>query len=1586
MVDPVLLRRGIAETIGTFKKWNRSMLRTFTGLEPTINAKAVRIPLRAFLDHALDLITRDLFLSWFKPMVVIRPAYVLRVVGLEEQSRFLATMGVGRRMAAGKILSGERAAEFLEGGARARASIAARGIGPDDVDDALRFMAARDPDRASIVNRIGFNQEDSALGHRLAAKLERGEVLTDAERADALNMLTKYRRQLAEMEVGGPLGEFGKKLAERIRRAGEQTVEIDVTTDVLPAMLPETQVVNEAGVPIRTYHGTGTPFERYDPTFSAQEALYGPGIYSTESAEVAGGYAQTIGGKSLRPQFFNTDRAAAEEFAQRNGVPLKGDPTEAGWFERVDARDGNTYYYVHVPTEGTPNVRYQYLDIRNPFRIDAQIQRDDLVRIFNAAAERTRPAKLRPGSSVEFGEDQFGTVMRLETDDVGNVTAVDVQTEGAYVEDVPVSELRFGPGIAENMRSNLAFFDSLSGESVYRSLVEAVGNKAEVRKILESAGYDGITHIGGKITGGQPHRVWIAFREEQVIPGFERVAGGPVRERFSLTFGRPGFLPDEALANNISSRFALATPGPVERAVREALSPSAWGAVERTDPHFVDWWYNALAHQFGLDEIGHMYLDDIARGVDEERSVAKMTEFLTSPGDGLRYAKRIMGPEYTREALELQVRRGVRYARDLTREHPELAGAARDGLLTPEMLLAIPDAERPLLVHGPLISESVLARVGPLKRGRDFAARWILQEPTNRLSRQPYFKAWYDRMHRSLIDTALANDLEMTPELLRGIEASAREFAVGQSRRIMFDFTREGRVDQLTRHFLMFVQPFLEFPVVWGRIIRQNPAMVWHFNRLGRMASESGLIRTDPETGELTVPTSWWAGAAPLLAAVTGGNLKPVGSGGGWELSVPLSGFNLFAQSTFQLPTGHFAGELPIFMPSFNPEAMWAMQQLVNHSDVKASVKARISSWLFAFGPVDPAQPSSLLPSYLHHGLAAIFPQWFESETNLQQTHFLQVQQAMGIDPDPDLAREQARKFSGLRAFFALVFPGAPRIEFPTVELEREWRTYVDQAPDYSSAREAFLKAHPGLDLITLARTMWSEENDSPIPIPASQAVNELLNGKGAKKFAEQHPAWVWAIIPHELREGTIDAGSFFSQIASGQRVALTPEQFLEKGAVQQGWDTYFAVNEGWVAWQEAHPLLGEGDPPYTEAKLDYQETIEHIGEMNPAWHAEFGTIDTQGVDPRVLAEARRLAADPMFTRTDTGKWLVGYLEVRDKAATELAKVGLHSIETMTAERLGITKDYNQGVRRLNQLYPDGLTAYRLFFQNDLKKVTTAGDKLLNNLPEGLFDAKITPWWEEFEKLRQGPDAAATEAERSAAFTSIRAYVELAYDSYDKRTNPLILRWKTSDPTWRQDYLISSLSRPYAYQSWFDKTQLLKDRTDKATEAIWTAYGDARGIIAQREATDPDYSSTAAYDALGKWVAAQAATHKRFAGQLAHANRWTFTFGELLPQILPDRSHSGPYWTALLDATDEVQRVVDGAKLGGSFDARHKVAYNILREHLLKYVGELRATSAEFDEQWTFLEDASGADPLLSYLMPEFDTYFGPIQGYPGED
>lgn len=63
--------------------------------------------------------------------------------------------------------------------------------------------------------------------------------------------------------------------------------------------------------------------------------------------------------------------------------------------------------------------------------------------------------------------------------------------------------------------------DYVSGSRLYDILREKF-QPDMVTAILKKAGYDSITHIGGKVSGGKPHRVWIVFDPKQAISAFEK--------------------------------------------------------------------------------------------------------------------------------------------------------------------------------------------------------------------------------------------------------------------------------------------------------------------------------------------------------------------------------------------------------------------------------------------------------------------------------------------------------------------------------------------------------------------------------------------------------------------------------------------------------------------------------------------------------------------------------------------------------------------------------------------------------------------------------------------------------------------------------------------------------------------------------------------------------------------------------------------------------------------------------------------------------------------------------------------------------
>lgn len=102
-----------------------------------------------------------------------------------------------------------------------------------------------------------------------------------------------------------------------------------------------------------------------------------------------------------------------------------------------------------------------------------------------------RGPHLRPGAAAEFRQMLISSPGRTMTND----------------------------DIFSNLK-NVLFRYTIGGEDAHRWMIP---------EVLEEAGYDGITHIGGAITGGEPHRVVIAFHPEQVKSVANTGAFGPVK-------------------------------------------------------------------------------------------------------------------------------------------------------------------------------------------------------------------------------------------------------------------------------------------------------------------------------------------------------------------------------------------------------------------------------------------------------------------------------------------------------------------------------------------------------------------------------------------------------------------------------------------------------------------------------------------------------------------------------------------------------------------------------------------------------------------------------------------------------------------------------------------------------------------------------------------------------------------------------------------------------------------------------------------------------------------------------------------------
>lgn len=223
-----------------------------------------------------------------------------------------------------------------------------------------------------------------------------------------------------------------------------------------PKALAGSAVRNADGTPIRVYHGTAQKFGEFS-TATAQEGLYGRGLYFAEDPAVSARYAERgIGGPYI--ESFPTQQEA-DAFAAAHPNPLKGGPAPVVW--PLDEGGFEVSWFGEV----APNVHFSYLDIKNPFDTTLPL------------ADETR--------------------------------AVFLDEAGGFLSPLERGELE---SALSGVRTNREAYDT-TRRALEGHLLDAE-DWVNTNILIGRLNHDGIYHVGQ-----QDGKVWIAFNEGQVLQG-----------------------------------------------------------------------------------------------------------------------------------------------------------------------------------------------------------------------------------------------------------------------------------------------------------------------------------------------------------------------------------------------------------------------------------------------------------------------------------------------------------------------------------------------------------------------------------------------------------------------------------------------------------------------------------------------------------------------------------------------------------------------------------------------------------------------------------------------------------------------------------------------------------------------------------------------------------------------------------------------------------------------------------------------------------------------------------------------------------
>ena len=1085
------------------------------------------------------------------------------------------------------------------------------------------------------------------------------------------------------------------------------------------------------------------------------------------------------------------------------------------------------------------------------------------------------------------------------------------------------------------------------------------------------------------------------------------------------------YIDDEALIRaNTQSLFGAG--GRASTSWRKALTDD-YGPIQKGATQYWDAYVSDLQNQIGRSPEGGRIL----YGIESEASNTAIADdlfewYMTDEGEVV--LRRLL-PEWkpgnwSDERIIELIDTQIGIARYYTDSHPELARMAREGTLDPRTLANSAEFKGrvPEWVHGPEIGTN-FGGEGALRRGVDKVASAILEMPTDRLSRQPFFRAWYQRALAGQHALAEAQGITVTDTLLSSMQAEARRFAIDQVNRVMFDFARTNRLTELASFVIPFAQPFGEAFISWSRIVRQNPHLLSVYPRIYQAASRMGTITQDPETGEDVFDAGWMARG--ILAGQLNSAL-PIPSGIGY--SAPLSGLNMLVQST--IPIGTDSGEIAIPFPSFSPPLQFVLQRWFESDDnpLPPHLRIRYAPWIIGFGRID--SPVDFLPAWMRNFVTAKIAGpdndllqsnadkfaeilWLQGYAPIEVTTDENGNEVTGPrqDPPPGFSASEyaamtgedkvrvwtdyvsrtslaaARELYERRTVWSLFLPVSPRLNWPQQGYNDELqqlRLPVDQGGlGYAEGTAEFLRRHgdePGVRLLTIAESMWNPQvtganpyEQSPIALPANRYVDEFLRDPYVKEFANDYPEWVWAIIPSELRsvEDPEAINSYYSQLDAGLREVRSPSTLQGDAIVQAGWDAYFAAREEWKRWQDTvGRTVSQESITWEQAKARIlDDRITELGEWNTAWRKAYNTFERAEVDPNALAHARAIAAnDTLATRIDAIAGLREYLALFDETDAKMTDERFTSLDQVAATAL--RTEYEAEVAAIIERHPDFAPAMDLFFEGAFMGRPSLREIRYGEASQGVLD-QITEYEQERQDISAAIERAVTPAESSAAYDALRALEDGAYSTFEDRFNPVLVNYEDMTDVERDEFRLSMLDQPYAFMSRFRRTEVLGETYTGETDAVWRSYLAAYGDIQRQAGTGADVGPM--YDGLEATMAAFAAKDPVLAEQLRNANDWTFKASHLIREAADPKAPSYGWWQQVLDDVASAQAAVTMLELHGR-ESEYAQLKNLLTSQIQTYM----EASEDFERSWYRVEEALGSDRLIDALMPE--SYY-PIGG-----
>lgn len=670
----------------------------------------------------------------------------------------------------------------------------------------------------------------------------------------------------------------------------------------------------------------------------------------------------------------------------------------------------------------------------------------------------------------------------------------------------------------------------------------------------------------------------------------------------------------------------------------------AWVTRQPGESGYDDAYIHAVNNQLGNDKLAR-------RLMSGELTVEDVPAWLTFDPVGVSYAAKMPKARMANKERYAETVDGI--INSLLPNEALRAKALKRTVTKDDLITAIPEIRSRPPVNGALIDDALTGKsnIGKfLEKTTDKLWAALGSGPSDFFSRHPFADAMYraeiDRLATLAADT---NGGVLDSIMIPQIQAKAREYALGETRRVLFNLAEQSRIAEYFRFVAPFANASKEVMTRWAGIAVDNPAYVARLRVLWNSPEKAGVVYD--ENGNRW--NSDGSGVAPdgtrVPKSKMGGDKRVVMQLPEWASDVPVIGALFeqpiaFDKNALNMITGNPFGAGPFVQIPVN--------QIVKRNPTLAdSVK-----FILPYGVTNDSIIKQLLPTVVKRASTgqddasrsgSVLRIWYDQITKWRED---------GEDgPPPTFADAQKReeKLWNLKQFAGLLLPVSIQTLSPYQHHVNLWRQLNAEDPD--TAEDKFLEmAGEEYEALTMSVT---KSNDGVSP------TDEAFGAAGPYRDLIQK------FGPIAGRVITGDIGGSYSQAVSKYQMRSTlgpgsdvlqrqPLPFAEAAARAETdpiWRKFTNAMDLIDATLSERGLDNIDAPEAKDLKVIKKAIIESLRAKSERWYFEYSDGDPAAKANKLRFLRQIAKTNKLKDRPDLAP-LAAYFEARDLFSKVLAE------------------------------------------------------------------------------------------------------------------------------------------------------------------------------------------------------------------------------------------------------------------------------------------------------------------------------------------